>query len=96
MAAEKKKVIEENSVQAKTEAPVQPQIDQEVKSEVIVKEEKDPKVEEGKVVDAVVKMKNISIKLPEDIHRKLKAKCAMDGESAGNVMKRLIAEYIKQ
>ena len=42
-----------------------------------------------------VKIKNISIKLPEDIHRKLKAKCAMDGESTGNVLKRLIDEYIK-
>lgn len=41
-----------------------------------------------------VKLKHLSIKLPEDIHRKLKAKSAMDGESTGNILKRLINNYI--
>ncbi len=56
----------------------------------------DEKKEDVKVADAVVKIKNISIKIPEDIHRKLKAKCAMEGQSAGNVLKRLIGDYIKE
>ncbi len=58
--------------------------------------QKDEKKEDVKVAETAVKIKNISIKLPEDIHRKLKAKCAMEGESAGNVMKRLIDDYIKE
>ena len=43
-----------------------------------------------------VKLKHLSIKLPEDIHRKLKAKSAMDGQSTGNVLKRLINDYITE
>lgn len=61
---------------------------------VKVEEKKNEKVEDVKVTDAVMKIKNISIKIPEDVHRKLKAKCAMEGQSAGNVLKRLIDEYI--
>jgi hypothetical protein len=54
------------------------------------------KTKEVKVADVVVQIKNISLKLPENIHRKLKAKCAMEGESTGNVLKRLIDDYIKR
>ena len=43
-----------------------------------------------------VKLKHLSIKLPENIHRKLKAKSALDGESTGNVLKRLINDYIEE
>ena len=43
-----------------------------------------------------VKLKHLSIKLPEDIHRKLKAKSAMEGQSTGNILKRLINDYITE
>lgn len=109
MATEKKNAVEEKPVklkvepniqlekdqEVKIEVQVQPENDQEIKTESPVQEEKEPKSEDIKVTDKMVKIKNISIKLPEDIHRKLKSKCAMDGESTGNVMKRLIDDYIK-
>ena len=109
MATEKKNAIVEKPGEKKVDVQVQPEKEQEVKIAVQVQpvkehevkiekkvhEEKDGKTEDVKVVDAMVKIKNISIKLPEDIHRKLKAKCAMDGESTGNVLKRLIDDYIK-
>ncbi len=110
MATEKKIAVEEKPVQVKIEAHVAPVKDQEVKIEKQVQEEKDPEIKtelpvqeekelksgDVKVADAAVKIKNISIKLPEDIHRKLKSKCAMDGESTGSVLKRLIDNYIKE
>lgn len=95
MATEKKIAVEEKPVQVKIEPHVQPVKDQEVKIEKQVQEEKDGKTEDAKEPVVEGKIKNISIKLPEDIHRKLKSKCAMDGMSTGSVMKRLIDDYIK-
>jgi len=109
MATEKKNAVEEKPVQVKVEPHVQPvkdqevkiekqvkpENDQEIKTELPVQEEKELKSEDVKVTDVTLKIKNISIKLPEDIHRKLKSKCAMDGESTGNVLKRLIDDYIR-
>lgn len=109
MATEKKVVVEEKFVklkvepniqlerdqEVKIEGQVQPENEQEIKTELPVQEDTGLKSEDVKVADTIVKIKNISIKLPEDIHRKLKSKCAMDGESTGSVMKRLIDEYIK-
>jgi hypothetical protein len=43
---------------------------------------------------AVMKIMHITVKLPEDVHRNLKAKSALEGESTGNVLKRLIHQYI--
>lgn len=42
-----------------------------------------------------IKLKSINIKLPEDVHRQLKSKCALEGESASKVVTRLIDEYVK-
>lgn len=98
MATEKKAAVEEKPVPDKVSVQVLQDKDSKekgLKVEIPVQEVKDLEPEDVKVADAIVKIKNISIKLPEDIHRKLKAKCAMDGESAGNVLKRLIDEYIK-
>jgi hypothetical protein len=78
MATEKKTIVNEKAAEDK------------------VVQQKEAEKEFEKVPDTVaaVKMKTMSIKLPEDVHRKLKSKCALDGESTGNVMKRLINEYI--
>ena len=95
MVAEKKNVNEEKTALIKVEPHVQPVKDQEVKIGEQVQEEKDLKPEDAKEPVVEGKIKNISIKLPEDIHRKLKSKCAMDGMSTGSVLKRLIDEYIK-
>ncbi|MDD2463144.1 MAG: plasmid partition protein ParG [Desulfobulbus sp.] len=45
--------------------------------------------------DTQVKLKSINIKLPEEVHRKLKSKAALDGESTSKVVTRLIDEYVK-
>ena len=45
---------------------------------------------------APVKLKHLSLKLDETTHRRLKAKSAMDGESTGNILKRLINDYIAE
>lgn len=42
-----------------------------------------------------VKLKSINIKLPEDVHRHLKSKAALEGESTAKVVRRLIDEYVK-
>lgn len=99
MATEKKNAIEEKPVDKKIE--VQDQLENAVKVQVVeevvpVQDGKDITAEDVKVADTVVKIKNLSIKLPEEIHRKLKAKCAMDGQSTGNVIKRLIDDYLKE
>ncbi|EKD39359.1 MAG: hypothetical protein ACD_75C00434G0009 [uncultured bacterium] len=98
MATEKKNAIEEKPEVKKID--VQDQLENAVKIQVVeevvpTQGGKDITAEDVKVVDTVVKIKNLSIKLPEEIHRKLKAKCAMDGMSTGNVIKRLIDDYIK-
>lgn len=98
MATEKKAAVDEKPVPDKVGVQVVQEKDSKdkgVKADVPAQEEKDLEPEDVKATHSVVKIKNISIKLPEDIHRKLKAKCAMDGESTGNVLKRLIDEYIK-
>jgi hypothetical protein len=95
MATEKKAAVEEKPVKVQIEPSVQHVKDQEVKIGEQVHEEKDGKSEDAKQPVVEVKIKNISIKLPEDIHRKLKSKCAMDGMSTGSVMKRLIDAYVK-
>lgn len=41
------------------------------------------------------KLKSINIKLPEDVHRQLKSKSALEGESTAKVVSRLIDEYLK-
>lgn len=64
----------------------------------IKKEEKVEDIKPVEVMDTVqvaVKLKSINVKLPEEIHRKLKAKVALEGENTGNVLKRLIDEYLK-
>jgi len=98
MAADKKNAIEEKPAVKKTDA--QDQLENAVNVQVVeeivpVREGKDITAEDVKVADTVVKIKNLSIKLPEEIHRKLKAKCAMDGQSTGNVLKQLIDDYIR-
>lgn len=98
MATDKKIAIEEKPAVKKSDVQEQPEKDvkvQAVEEVVPVPEEKKPSEAEVKLPDTVVKIKNLSIKLPEEIHRKLKAKCAMDGQSTGNVMKRLIDDYIR-
>ena len=47
------------------------------------------------ITDTQVKLKSINIKLPEDVHRQLKSKAALDGESTSKVVTRLINEYVK-
>ena len=39
--------------------------------------------------------KQLSIKLPEDVHRKLKSKVALEGGSAIQVVTRLVMEYVE-
>ncbi len=41
-----------------------------------------------------VKLKHLTIKLPEDTHRKLKAKAALEGENVKNLMQKLVLEYV--
>lgn len=43
-----------------------------------------------------IKTKQLSIKLPENIHRKLKAKVALEGESAIKVVTRLVMNYVER
>jgi len=59
---------------------------------------KEERVEDIKPAEVTVagKLKSINVKLPEDVHRKLKAKVALEGENSGNVLKRLIDEYLKE
>lgn len=98
MAADKKNAIEEKPADKKIEVQDQLEnaVNDQVAEEVVpVQVGKDIKVEDVKVADTAEKIKNLSIKLPEVIHRKLKAKCAMDGQSTGNVLKRLIDDYIR-
>lgn len=45
--------------------------------------------------DTQDKLKSINIKLPEDVHRQLKSKAALEGESTAKVVRRLIDEYVK-
>ena len=45
--------------------------------------------------DTQIKLKSINIKLPEEVHRKLKSKAALEGESTAKVVRRLIDDYIK-
>lgn len=58
----------------------------------VTKEEKKGSPE---TTDTQIKLKSINIKLPEEVHRKLKSKCALEGESAAKVVTRLIEEYVK-
>lgn len=99
MAADKKNSIEEKPAVKKTD--VQDQLENAVKIPVVeedvpVQEEKNIIAEDVELADTLIKIKNLSIKLPEEIHRKLKAKCAMDGQSTGNVLKQLIDDYIRR
>ena len=45
-------------------------------------------------VQPVVKLKHLTIKLPEDLHRKLKSKAALEGENVKNIMQRLVLESV--
>ncbi len=56
---------------------------------------KEEKKGSSETVDTQVKLKSINIKLPEDVHRKLKSKSALEGESTAKVVRRLIDEYVK-
>lgn len=58
----------------------------------VTKEEKKGSPE---TTDTQVKLKSINIKLPEDVHRQLKSKAALDGESTSKVVRKLIDEYVK-
>lgn len=58
----------------------------------VTKEEKKGSPE---TTDTQVKLKSINIKLPEDVHRQLKSKAALEGESTAKVVRRLIDEYVK-
>lgn len=62
--------------------------------EKLIEVKKEEKVECLNQVDTSIKLKSINIKIPEDLHRKLKSKSALEGESTGSIMKRLIADYI--
>lgn len=95
MATEKKATAEEKSAQVKLDEQVFTEQSKEIKTDLHVQEEKRTKPENTKAVDLAVKIKNVTLKLPEDLHRKLKAKCALDGMSTGSVLRKLIDDYIK-
>jgi hypothetical protein len=91
MATEKKNVVEEKQVQEKV--GIQGQFEKN-KVEVLEQEKDVLKTEADNATESKEKVKNISVKLSENIHRKLKAKCAMEGEGTGDMLKRLISNYI--
>ena len=41
------------------------------------------------------KTKHLTLKIPENLHRRLKAKIAMEGGNAKSVLNRLITEYVE-
>lgn len=96
MATEKKAAAEEKSVQVKLDEQVLNDQAKEVKPDLHVQEENGREPENIEAADVAIKIKNVTLKLPEDIHRKLKAKCALDGMSTGSVLRRLIDDYIKE
>lgn len=64
-------------------------------TEKLVDVTKEEKKGSPETTDTQVKLKSINIKLPEEVHRKLKSKAALDGESTSKVVTRLIDEYVK-
>ncbi len=58
----------------------------------VIREEKKGSPE---TINTPGKLKSINIKLPEDVHRQLKSKSALEGESTAKVVSRLIDEYLK-
>ena len=64
-------------------------------TEKVVDVTKEEKKGTPETVDTEIKLKSINIKLPEDVHRQLKSKCALEGESTSKVVTRLIDEYVK-
>jgi len=38
--------------------------------------------------------KQLNIRLPESLHRELKAKCALEGESVAGTIERLVRAYL--
>ena len=38
--------------------------------------------------------KQLNIRLPENLHRELKAKCALEGESVAGTIERLVRAYL--
>lgn len=94
MATEKKPATEEKPVQVKLDEQVSTEHAKEIKNDLHVQEEKRAEPKNSKATDVAVKIKNVTVKLPEDLHRKLKAKCALDGMSTGSVLRKLINDYI--
>lgn len=58
----------------------------------VTKEEKKGSPEN---TDTQVKLKSINIKLPEGVHRQLKARAALEGVSASKLLSSLIDGYLK-
>ncbi len=42
------------------------------------------------------KLKKLTIRIPEDLHKKMKIKCAETEESMNNAIEKLIRNYLKQ
>ena len=41
-------------------------------------------------------MKTLTIRIPEDLHKKLKLKCVMDGTDMNTVVTQLIEKHVKK
>jgi len=41
------------------------------------------------------KPKQFTVRLPDDLHRKMKAKCALEGKPIGDVVTELIKRYVE-
>ena len=57
------------------------------------REEMPRKVQESKVEEG--KVKQLTLRLPDDLHTKLKLKCVMEKKTMGEVLIDLIKEYVK-
>ncbi len=43
-----------------------------------------------------VKLKHLTIKIEENLHRRLKAKAALDGVNIKNLMEKLVLNYVNE
>jgi predicted HicB family RNase H-like nuclease len=41
------------------------------------------------------KLKQITVRLPDELHRKMKAKCALEGKAIGEVFIELVRKYVE-
>ena len=58
--------------------------------------ERGDKTMSGKVkAQTKQKPKQFTVRLPDDLHRKMKAKCALEGKPIGDVVTELIKRYVE-